>query len=66
MQRNHIQHNCPATFDAHKYLRARERMQRRVALWASARARLGDERFFENLGAVERSVAEQLHREALG
>lgn len=65
MQRSLIQHNTPATFDAHKYLVARERMQRRVAIWASARARLGDERFFENLGAVERAVSAQLEREGL-
>ncbi|KZY44796.1 hypothetical protein A3731_10345 [Roseovarius sp. HI0049] len=59
-------HNTPPTFDAAKYLVARERMQRRNALWHSARLRLGDEQFFTNLGAVERSVSVQLHREGLG
>lgn len=65
MQRSLIQHNTPSTFDAHKYLRARERMRRRVQLWANARARLGNERFFENLGAVESAVSDQLRREGL-
>jgi len=63
MPRSVFQHSTPATFDGHKYLVARERMQRRVALWASARTRLGDERFFENLGAVESAVSDQLGRE---
>lgn len=63
MRRSTVQHNCPDSFDAGKYLRARERYWRRCQLWASARARLGDEQFFENLGAVERSVADQLARE---
>lgn len=39
------------------------RYQRRCQLWHSARHRLGDETFFANLAAVERSVADQLARE---
>ncbi|WP_111735063.1 hypothetical protein [Roseovarius amoyensis] len=66
MRRSFIQRNTPATFDAAKYLVARERMHRRNALWASARHRLGEEAFFKNLGAVERSVSQQLEREGLG
>jgi hypothetical protein len=65
MPRSAFQHNTPATFDAGKYLRARTRMERRMALWASARHRLGEEAFIKNLGAVERSVSEQLEREGL-
>jgi hypothetical protein len=42
---------------------ARERYFRRIALWANARARLGDAAFFESFAAVERSVARQLRRE---
>ena len=63
MPRSVIQHECPASFDAAKYLVARERMQRRNALWHSARLRLGDEKLFANLSAVERSVSDQLSRE---
>lgn len=63
MQRSIAQHNTPRTFDAAKYLVARERYWRRVQLWASARRRLGDEQFFASLGAVERCIADQLGRE---
>lgn len=52
-------------FDAEAFLVARGRYWRRCQLWANARRRLGDEEFFKNLGAVERSVAAQLLREGL-
>ncbi|WP_288940998.1 hypothetical protein [uncultured Roseovarius sp.] len=46
-----------------RFLVARERYWRRCQLWANARRRLGDEAFFANIGAVERSIAQQLETE---
>ena len=45
------------------YAAAQARYWRRCQLWANARRRLGDEEFFANLAAVERSVADQLERD---
>lgn len=50
-------------FHNHRLYIARERYWRRCQLWANARLRLGDEKFFANLGAVERSIADTLSQE---
>ncbi|MET4104080.1 hypothetical protein ABIE58_003529 [Roseovarius sp. MBR-78] len=66
MQRSIAQHECPATFDAHKYLVARERYWRRVQLWHAARLACGEDQFRASWPQIAVAVAEQLEREGLG
>lgn len=52
------------SFDAAKYLRARERMLRRAALWHAARLACPDyETFRQSCGAIERAIAARLEDE---
>ena len=61
-----MQHECPATFDAGKYIRARTRHLRRCQLWHAARLACGEEQFRASWHQIAATGAEQLEREGLG
>jgi len=56
-----MQPECPSTFDAGKYLVARERMQRRRQLWHAARLACPDHAsFLANMHVIEKAVSARL------
>ncbi|KZY40775.1 hypothetical protein A3731_07810 [Roseovarius sp. HI0049] len=66
MRRRTFQYGTPAAFDAHKYLVAWTRAQRRAALWHAARLTCPDHQsFIANAHSIELDVHAQLEREGL-